>query len=154
MAQWRSENSFLILLSLVRACIVVCICARGSHDREFNGSILVPPNRALFYMDRKRSRATRQAPLAPAKKLSLTHIAILVCSKLALQICKLARLTRQECKLETSLQKRQSHHATNLQQACHVKLIANIAKTEYRKKLGLELATYRFQSGRFNHAAR
>ncbi|GBO35581.1 hypothetical protein AVEN_52713-1 [Araneus ventricosus] len=33
-----------------------------------------------------------------------TQIAILVCSKLALQICKLAaRLTRQECKLERSL---------------------------------------------------
>ncbi|GBM09780.1 hypothetical protein AVEN_160552-1, partial [Araneus ventricosus] len=38
-------------------------------------------------------------------------------------------LTRQECELETSLQKRRSHHATNLQQACHVKLIASIAKT-------------------------
>ncbi|GBM32648.1 hypothetical protein AVEN_89644-1 [Araneus ventricosus] len=73
------------------------------------------------------------------------------CSKLALQICKLAaRLIRQECKLETSLQKRRSHHATNLQQACHDKLIANIAKTEYEKYLGLELATNRFQS----HSAR
>ncbi|GBM98205.1 hypothetical protein AVEN_268135-1 [Araneus ventricosus] len=52
----------------------------------------------------------------------IPKIAILVCSKLALQICKLAgRLTRQECKLEISLQKRRSHHATNLQQACHVK---------------------------------
>ncbi|GBM78891.1 hypothetical protein AVEN_12516-1 [Araneus ventricosus] len=73
------------------------------------------------------------------------------CRKLALQICKLAvRLIRQECKLETSLQKRRSHHATNLQQVCDVKLIANIAKTEYRKNLGIELATYRFQSRRFN----
>ncbi|GBN18713.1 hypothetical protein AVEN_156564-1 [Araneus ventricosus] len=64
------------------------------------------------------------------------------CSKLALKICKLAaRLTRKECKLETSLQKRRSHHATNLQQACRVKLIANIAKTEYEKNLRLELAT-------------
>ncbi|GBM30655.1 hypothetical protein AVEN_203320-1 [Araneus ventricosus] len=64
------------------------------------------------------------------------------CSKLALQICKLAaRLTRQVCKFETSLQKRRSHHATNLQQACHVKLIADIAKTEEEKNIGLELAT-------------
>ncbi|GBN33021.1 hypothetical protein AVEN_101093-1 [Araneus ventricosus] len=64
------------------------------------------------------------------------------CSKLALQICKLAaRLARQECKLETSLQKRRSHHATNLQQAFHVKLIANVTNTEYEENLGLELAT-------------
>ncbi|GBO29519.1 hypothetical protein AVEN_117848-1 [Araneus ventricosus] len=68
--------------------------------------------------------------------------------------CKSAILTRQEGKLETSLQKRRSHHATNLQQACHVKLIANIGKTEYEKNLGLELATYCFQSGCFNHSAR
>ncbi|GBN03991.1 hypothetical protein AVEN_177853-1 [Araneus ventricosus] len=85
-----------------------------------------------------------------------SQIAILVCIKLAASLhCKSARLTRQECKLETSLQKRRSHHATNLQQVCHVKLISNIAKTEYGKKpLGLELATYRFQSGRYNHWAR
>ncbi|GBL84236.1 hypothetical protein AVEN_118631-1 [Araneus ventricosus] len=48
---------------------------------------------------------------------------------LALQICKLAaRLTRQECKLETSESKRDSHHALNLSQACRVKLIANYSK--------------------------
>ncbi|GBM49543.1 hypothetical protein AVEN_108779-1 [Araneus ventricosus] len=55
------------------------------------------------------------------------------CSKLALQICKLAAsLTRQECKLETSLKQtcRSDEVTTNLQQASHVKLIANIAKTE------------------------
>ncbi|GBM53522.1 hypothetical protein AVEN_129519-1 [Araneus ventricosus] len=51
------------------------------------------------------------------------------CSNFALQICKLAaRLTWQECKLETSERKRDSHHASNLSQACGVKLIANYSK--------------------------
>ncbi|GBN46343.1 hypothetical protein AVEN_139011-1 [Araneus ventricosus] len=62
-----------------------------------------------------------------------SQIAILVCNNLALQICKLpTNLTRQECKLETSLRKRVSHHASNLSQACGVKLIANYSKNRVR----------------------
>ncbi|GBO19337.1 hypothetical protein AVEN_129100-1 [Araneus ventricosus] len=72
-----------------------------------------------------------------------SQIAILVCSKVAASLhCKSARLTRQECKLAASYRKLRSHQATNLQQACHVKLIANIAKTEYEHNLGLEPATW------------
>ncbi|GBN58900.1 hypothetical protein AVEN_180093-1 [Araneus ventricosus] len=64
----------------------------------------------------------------------LFQIAILVCSKVALQICKLAtNLTQQESKLETSYRKRVSHHASNSLQT--------IAKTEYEDNLGFEPAT-------------
>ncbi|GBM02913.1 hypothetical protein AVEN_25871-1 [Araneus ventricosus] len=63
----------------------------------------------------------------------VNQIAILVCSNLALQICKLAtNLTRQECKLETSYCKRVSHHKSNLPQACCIKLIANYSKNRER----------------------
>ncbi|GBO36514.1 hypothetical protein AVEN_213583-1, partial [Araneus ventricosus] len=62
-------------------------------------------------------------------------IAILVCSNLALQIYKLAtNLTRQECKLETSLRKRVSHHASNLSQDSGVKLIANYSKNRVQSQ--------------------
>ncbi|GBM16285.1 hypothetical protein AVEN_194032-1 [Araneus ventricosus] len=58
-----------------------------------------------------------------------SQIAILVCSNLLLQICKLAAsLIRKECKLGTSYCKRGSHHRSNLPQACCVKLIANYSK--------------------------
>ncbi|GBM74049.1 hypothetical protein AVEN_101999-1 [Araneus ventricosus] len=51
----------------------------------------------------------------------------------AILLCKSAtNLTRQECKLEASLCKRQSHHASNLSQACGVKLIANYSKNTAR----------------------
>ncbi|GBN44754.1 hypothetical protein AVEN_146911-1 [Araneus ventricosus] len=56
------------------------------------------------------------------------QIAILVCSKVA------ASLTRQESKLETSYCKRRSHHASNLQKACCVKLIANYSKNRVRRR--------------------
>ncbi|GBM12568.1 hypothetical protein AVEN_235906-1 [Araneus ventricosus] len=97
--------------------------------------------------------------------MEISQIAILVCSRLALQICKLAAsLTRQECKCETSLQqvnasfevtmgrtcsKLRSHHGTNLQQAC----IANYSKNGVRTQSGIELTTYRFRSRRANHSA-
>ncbi|GBM79970.1 hypothetical protein AVEN_39598-1 [Araneus ventricosus] len=61
----------------------------------------------------------------PNSKFSLQQS----CSNLAPQICKLAAsLTRQECKHETSYCKRVSHHASNLQQACCVKHIAEYSK--------------------------
>ncbi|GBM12871.1 hypothetical protein AVEN_114955-1 [Araneus ventricosus] len=67
----------------------------------------------------------------------------LVCSKVAvILLCKsTTNLTRQECKLETSYHKRVSHRASNLSQACRVKLIAN---TEYESNLGFEPETSRF----------
>ncbi|GBM24200.1 hypothetical protein AVEN_199428-1 [Araneus ventricosus] len=56
-----------------------------------------------------------------------SQIAILVCSNIALQICKLAAsLTRH--KLETSFCQRVSHLASSLQQACCVKHIENYSK--------------------------
>ncbi|GBN61139.1 hypothetical protein AVEN_28391-1 [Araneus ventricosus] len=65
----------------------------------------------------------------------LPQIAILVCSNLALQICKLAtNLTRQECKLETSYRKRVGHQASNLSQACRIKCIANYSKNRVRRQ--------------------
>ncbi|GBM03808.1 hypothetical protein AVEN_231286-1 [Araneus ventricosus] len=57
-----------------------------------------------------------------------TQIAILVCSNLALQICKLTTNLTHKYKLETSYCKRVSHHKSNLPQACCVKLIANYRK--------------------------
>ncbi|GBN36135.1 hypothetical protein AVEN_47135-1 [Araneus ventricosus] len=57
------------------------------------------------------------------------------CSKLA------ASLTRQECKLETSYCKRRSQHASNLQQACCVKLIANCSKNRVCRRTSVALAT-------------
>ncbi|GBM27542.1 hypothetical protein AVEN_257854-1 [Araneus ventricosus] len=66
---------------------------------------------------------------------SCSNLALQICSNLALQICKLAtNLTRQECKLETSYRKRVSHHASNLSQACRVKLIANYSKNRVRRQ--------------------
>ncbi|GBO42205.1 hypothetical protein AVEN_221874-1 [Araneus ventricosus] len=57
------------------------------------------------------------------------------CSNLALQIYKLAaNLTPQECKFDTSYCKRRSHHASNLQQACCVKLIGNCSKNRVRRR--------------------
>ncbi|GBM86633.1 hypothetical protein AVEN_71834-1 [Araneus ventricosus] len=63
-----------------------------------------------------------------------SQIEILFCSKVAaILLCKSATyLTRQECKLETSLHKRISHHESNLSQACGVKLIANCSKNRVR----------------------
>ncbi|GBL80858.1 hypothetical protein AVEN_26281-1 [Araneus ventricosus] len=66
----------------------------------------------------------------------ITQIEILVCSNLALQICKLAAsLTRQECKLETNYCKRRSHNASNLQLSCYVKLIANYSRNRVRRQI-------------------
>ncbi|GBL90656.1 hypothetical protein AVEN_219324-1 [Araneus ventricosus] len=78
-----------------------------------------------------------------------SQTAILVCSNLALQICKLAtNLTRQECKLETSLQHVNASFEVTTRQICHRLITSNalktIAKTEYEHNFGLELATYRF----------
>ncbi|GBN43282.1 hypothetical protein AVEN_230605-1 [Araneus ventricosus] len=56
-----------------------------------------------------------------------SQIAILVCSNLAPQSCKLATNLTQECKLEASL-KQVSHHKSKLSKACCVKLIANYSK--------------------------
>ncbi|GBL73136.1 hypothetical protein AVEN_159221-1 [Araneus ventricosus] len=64
--------------------------------------------------------------LSQIQEQPTTQIAILVCSNLALQICKLAtNLTRQECKLETSYRKRVSHHA--------IKLITSLARQTHCK---------------------
>ncbi|GBN62484.1 hypothetical protein AVEN_224064-1 [Araneus ventricosus] len=66
---------------------------------------------------------------------SQAQTAILVCSNLAVQISKLSiNLTWQECKLETSYRKRVSHHASNLSQACRVKLIANYSKNGVQRQ--------------------
>ncbi|GBO07123.1 hypothetical protein AVEN_245595-1 [Araneus ventricosus] len=59
------------------------------------------------------------------------------CSNLATNLtgqeCKLeTNLTRQECKLETSYRKRVSQKASNLSQACRVKLIGNYSKNQIR----------------------
>ncbi|GBN92296.1 hypothetical protein AVEN_14318-1 [Araneus ventricosus] len=64
-------------------------------------------------------------------------------SNLALQICKLeARLTRQECKLETSLIQVNANELVTTCQTCHVKLQI-IAKREYEHNLGFEAPPYR-----------
>ncbi|GBN76354.1 hypothetical protein AVEN_172627-1 [Araneus ventricosus] len=65
-----------------------------------------------------------------------TQITILVYSKVAaILLCKFAtRMTRQERTLETSYRKRVSHHASNLSQACHVKLTANYSKNRVRRQ--------------------
>ncbi|GBN75722.1 hypothetical protein AVEN_8322-1 [Araneus ventricosus] len=74
-----------------------------------------------------------------------TQIAILVCSRLALQICKLrANLTRQECKCETSFQ--QVNFEVTMGRICSKLAASNslqiIVKTEYEHSLRIELATY------------
>ncbi|GBM49863.1 hypothetical protein AVEN_191258-1 [Araneus ventricosus] len=65
------------------------------------------------------------------------------------QACNKFDMTRVQAsnKFETSYSKLRSHHGTNLQQACRVKLIANYSKNRVRTQPGLELATYRFRSG-------
>ncbi|GBM61257.1 hypothetical protein AVEN_30559-1 [Araneus ventricosus] len=53
------------------------------------------------------------------KPTDLTQRAILVCSKLALQICKLAAsLTRQDCKCETSLQQVNTSFEVTMGRTC------------------------------------
>ncbi|GBM65771.1 hypothetical protein AVEN_107253-1 [Araneus ventricosus] len=92
--------------------------------------------------------------------LSQTQVEILVCSNLALQICKLAAsLTRQECKLAASLTRQvqacskfdtasaslkqvNANELVTTRQTCHKLAASNslqtIAKTEYENKLGFE----------------
>ncbi|GBM25488.1 hypothetical protein AVEN_62246-1 [Araneus ventricosus] len=67
-----------------------------SYDSSLIGVSFVFPASHLSCCDMRFRMAT-----------ALTKIAILVCSNLALQICKLAtNLTRQECKRKKSLRKR------------------------------------------------
>ncbi|GBN21260.1 hypothetical protein AVEN_33650-1 [Araneus ventricosus] len=84
------------------------------------------------------------------------QIAILVYSKLALQICKLAAsLTRQECKRETSFQQvNASFEVTMGQRTCSKLALQTIAKNKVRTQPGIELATYRLVARRRYHAAR
>ncbi|GBN73049.1 hypothetical protein AVEN_183256-1 [Araneus ventricosus] len=59
-----------------------------------------------------------------------TQIAILVCSRLALQICKLtANLTRQECKCETSLQQVNASFEVTMGRTCSKLALQTLAKT-------------------------
>ncbi|GBM35682.1 hypothetical protein AVEN_97882-1 [Araneus ventricosus] len=65
------------------------------------------------------------------------------------QICELAaRLTRQECKLETSLQHANANELDVTRQTCHKLAVSialqTIAKTEYKHNLGFEPPTSRF----------
>ncbi|GBO23936.1 hypothetical protein AVEN_88225-1 [Araneus ventricosus] len=88
-----------------------------------------------------------------------TQIVILVCSKFALQVCKLSEnLSRQMCKCETSLQQLNASLEVTIGQTCskftailHCKLIANYSKNRVRTQHGIELATSRFRSGDANH---
>ncbi|GBN64961.1 hypothetical protein AVEN_169228-1 [Araneus ventricosus] len=58
------------------------------------------------------------------------------CSNLALQICKLAaRLTRQECKLETSLQHVNASFEVNTLQICHKLFTAKYSRNRVRTQL-------------------
>ncbi|GBL94498.1 hypothetical protein AVEN_235598-1 [Araneus ventricosus] len=61
-----------------------------------------------------------------------TQIAILVCSRLALHICKLsANLSRQVCKCETSLQQVNASLEVTIGRTCSKLALQTIAKTEY-----------------------
>ncbi|GBM29020.1 hypothetical protein AVEN_85800-1 [Araneus ventricosus] len=60
------------------------------------------------------------------------QIAILVCSRLALQVCKLsANLSRQVCKCETSLQQVNASLDVTIGRTCSKLALQTIAKTEY-----------------------
>ncbi|GBN02822.1 hypothetical protein AVEN_213877-1 [Araneus ventricosus] len=78
-------------------------------------------------------KVTSEDSVFPWWIVIMPQIAILVCSNLALLICKLATtLTGQKCKLETSLRKRLRHHTSNLSNAYGFKLIANCTKNRVR----------------------
>ncbi|GBN23108.1 hypothetical protein AVEN_232589-1 [Araneus ventricosus] len=70
-------------------------------------------------------------------KMRVTQIAILVCSKFALQVCKLsANLSRQVCKCETRLQQVNASLEVTIGQACRKFALQTIAKSEYEHNPG------------------
>ncbi|GBM59884.1 hypothetical protein AVEN_62365-1 [Araneus ventricosus] len=69
--------------------------------------------------------------------INTTQIAILVCSRLALQICKLsANLSRQVCKCETSLLQVNASLEVTIGRTCSKLALQTIAKTEYEHNPG------------------
>ncbi|GBM94623.1 hypothetical protein AVEN_222243-1 [Araneus ventricosus] len=92
------------------------------------------PEWLLPQLNRARPASDRKARKDPVShncrcKRS-TKMAILVCSKLALQICKLAaRLTRQECKLETSLKPACRSDEVTTRRTCNKHATSNSLQT-------------------------
>ncbi|GBL94655.1 hypothetical protein AVEN_83972-1 [Araneus ventricosus] len=66
----------------------------------------------------------------------LTQIAILVCSRLALQISKLSANLSQVCKCETSLQQVNASLEVTIGRTCSKLALQTIAKTEYEHNPG------------------
>ncbi|GBM98556.1 hypothetical protein AVEN_186093-1 [Araneus ventricosus] len=66
----------------------------------------------------------------------ISQISVLVCSNLALQICSKFDTVRMQAwnKFEVRCCKQRSHHTSNLQQACCVKLIANYSKNRVQRQ--------------------
>ncbi|GBM34994.1 hypothetical protein AVEN_2041-1 [Araneus ventricosus] len=70
-------------------------------------------------------------------KKEISLIAILVCSRLAVQICKLAAsLTRQECKCETGLQQVNGSFEVTMGRTCSKLALQIIEKAEFEHNPG------------------
>ncbi|GBL99478.1 Fatty acid synthase [Araneus ventricosus] len=122
------------------------------RDGIANGT--VKPLNSFLYDSDQAEQAFRF--MASGKHIGkvILKIAILVCSRLALQVCKLSEnLSRQVCKCETSLQQVNASLEVTIGRTCskpaaslHCKLIANYSKSRVRTQPRIELATYLFES--------